>query len=44
MLAHALVGLLRGTNLQLLSAGDADVESVRRQVRGLLAHGLKADA
>ncbi len=44
MLAHALVGLLRGTNLELLSAAEADVESVRRQVRALLAHGLKADA
>jgi AcrR family transcriptional regulator len=43
-LAHALVGLLRGTNLQLLSAGEADLDPVRRQARALLAHGLRADA
>jgi AcrR family transcriptional regulator len=43
-LAHLLVGLLRGTSLQLLAAGEAGLEPVRAQVRTLLAHGLKADA
>jgi AcrR family transcriptional regulator len=38
-LAQALVGMMRGTSLQLL--GTRDVEPVREQVRSLLAHGLR---
>ena len=43
-LAQALVGLLRGTSLQLLAAADTDLGPIREQVRGLLAHGLRASA
>ena len=40
-LAQALVGMMRGTSLQLLGTGD--VEPVREQVRALLMHGLREE-
>jgi len=40
--AHAIVGQLRGTSLQILSVEDADLERVRRSVLVLLERGLRA--
>jgi AcrR family transcriptional regulator len=39
--AHALVGQLRGTSLQLMSTQDVDLDPVVREVHALLERGLR---